>query len=172
MTQPTLLIILAVLGVVGTLSGVLLGGWLTRYNEGRKWRREHALEAYSSYVRLIDVIMDEASSAYRAEGDDYIKHYQIMSDKLTELSGSTDRIILLSTNDVHAPFGELGVFVGEVAQQLTRRPRLPESEVAVAKTRLAELRVSFLMNARNDLGVHPRYQEWNRMPKRRPTFKP
>jgi hypothetical protein len=70
MGQPLLLVLIAILGITGTLGGVWLGSRLTRRNEDRKWRREHALEAYSNFLRLVDATthatMGEAAGRYDA----------------------------------------------------------------------------------------------------------
>ena len=54
MSQPLVLVLIAILGITGTLGGVWLGSRLTQRNEDRKWRREHTLEAYSNFLRLVD----------------------------------------------------------------------------------------------------------------------
>ncbi len=57
-------ILLALLAVAGTLGGVWLGRYLERDNEALKWRREHALEAYTQVLRACAVVMDEADNIF------------------------------------------------------------------------------------------------------------
>jgi|SRR6202035_2947841 membrane protein YqaA with SNARE-associated domain len=57
--SPVMMIFLALLAVAGTLGGVWLGRYLERDNEALKWRREHALEAYTEVLRACAVVMDQ-----------------------------------------------------------------------------------------------------------------
>jgi hypothetical protein len=167
MSQPLVLVLIAILGITGTLGGVWLGSRLTQRNEDRKWRREHALEAYSNFLRLVDATVEESTHAYHAEceSESYKRHGTAVVEKLSELYRTSDRILLLSKNEMQAPFSDLGRYVPEVAQVLTKCPKNPETEIKSARSKLSELMARFVMAARNDLGVHPRNQLWNEKPK-------
>lgn len=167
MNQFLLVLVTALVTGVVSFTGIWFGSNLTRGNEDLKWRREHALEAYSNYIRLIDTIIHEASKAYRAEcgTEELRKSADILVEKLNELHLTSDRIILLSTTDLQKPFSDLSRFVPELAEQYTTCPKIPKAQAAETRSKLAELQASFMMNARNDLGVHPRNQEWNQKSK-------
>ena len=167
MSQQAVLLLIAILGIMGTLSGAWLGSRMTRSNEDRKWRREHALEAYSNCIRLTDAIMEAGTKIYRAECGtvDYNKHGGILIDKLTELYRTTDRILLVSTYELQAPFTELNRRLPKFAEELARCPKIAEEEMRAIRSKLADLEAQFVMMARNDLGVHPRNQVWKAKPK-------
>jgi hypothetical protein len=90
----------------------------------------------------------------------------MITEKLAELYATAPRIILLSPNELHGPFGALSRYVPQHAANLTHCPKASEAEVQASREKLAELATVFMMTARNDLGVHPPGQLWNEPPKR------
>jgi hypothetical protein len=80
----TAIVSLVVAGIA--LVGVMVGAGITtgvnyllavrkEAADTRNWRRDHALEAYSEFSRLVDTIITEANQAYVAECEsvEYIK---------------------------------------------------------------------------------------------------
>jgi hypothetical protein len=65
--SPVMIILLALLAVAGTLGGVWLGRYLERDNEALKWRRDHALEVYSEFIRAIEVAHAGSDRMYISE---------------------------------------------------------------------------------------------------------
>ena len=82
---------LAVLAVVGTLGGVWLGHYFERDNEVFKWRRDHALEAYSEVIKAVEAVRNAADISYFSYfngpcvTEQHAKHMGIVADKLAEL---------------------------------------------------------------------------------------
>jgi hypothetical protein len=163
MNQLTVVLITALVTGVISISGIWFGSHLTRKSENRKWRRDHALEAYSQFSRQVDVIVEEATTVYRTQcgSEQHIKHGMMAAEKLVEMYRTTDRIILLASDELQAPFSALSKYMPEFAEKLAQCPKATEDEIKAAKKKLIELQARFMMYARNDLGVHPQYQEWN-----------
>jgi hypothetical protein len=144
--------------ILSSISSLWLGSRLTRGAEDRKWRRDHALEAYSEFIRLVNAITVEAGNTYVAEcgTEEHVKHKRLVFEKLSELFRTNDRVILLASDDLQAPLSALTKHVtGEFITKSTQCPRFPDAEVRAEGIKLAELNADFIFRARNDLGVHP-----------------
>lgn len=50
----TIPLVIAVVGVAGTLAGVLVGGWQGRRHEHRRWLRDKRLDAYSAFGAAVN----------------------------------------------------------------------------------------------------------------------
>jgi hypothetical protein len=155
----------AIIGLAGVLVGAAIitasNFMLARRREAaedRNWRRNHALEAYSEFMALVDVITLEANGVYYAEGesDEYKKHSLMVIAKLGELYRTNDRVLLLASEELRLPFTALSRHVtGEFATKAVECPKVPEAEFKGARTKLADLFWTFTVTARNDLGVNP-----------------
>jgi hypothetical protein len=115
MDQSILPIFLAVVGLVGTLSGVWLGNRLTRGNEERKWRRDQCLEAYTDVLHTCTIVQYESTAAYVSEcgTSDHLRQASIVLEKVAEMYRAADRAILLGPQEVHKSVSELTVFCGK-----------------------------------------------------------
>ena len=143
-------LLVAILSVLGTLVVTWFGGRLTRENENRAWRRDHALEAYSDLIRLVEALRWEASAAYNSENYES----RDLSEKLSELSRTINRVtLLLASRELHAALSELAGVVGSCVRTAFQFPKVPEAEMKTLFTKLAEKTANFLSIARNDLGV-------------------
>ena len=84
--SPVMMIFLALLAVAGTLGGVWLGRYLERDNEALKWRREHALEAFTEVLRACAVVMDEADNIYHLEPSaERVAQGKLLFEKVAEM---------------------------------------------------------------------------------------
>jgi hypothetical protein len=151
-----------------SMSAIWIGGRLTRANEDRKWRRDHALEAYSEFIRLVDATTREANNAYLLEcgTEEHAKQGVKVVEQLSELYRTANRIILLASQELQAPFSALSRYTPEAAGKLVQCPKATEVEAKAAREKLADLSASFLMQARNDLGIHPSRQVRDQIPNR------
>jgi Kef-type K+ transport system membrane component KefB len=150
-------ILASLMAIVGALLGTGFGSRLTRANEDRKWRRDHALEAYSEFMRLISTITMEAGNCYRIEcgTEEHAKHGVMLVEKLTELYRTNDRVVLLASYELQRLLNALTKHVvGEFITKSNQCPKAPEGEVKALGDKLAQLSTDFIFTARNDLGVH------------------
>ena len=146
-----------VTGVV-SVSGIWFGSYLTRGNEDRKWRRDHALEAYSEFIRLVNAITVEAGNVYIAECGtvESVKHRKKLLEKLAELYRTHDRVILLAPLELQMPVTALmRQITGPFVTKSIQCPKAPDAEVKAEGEKLVTLNTDFTFKARNDLGVHP-----------------
>jgi hypothetical protein len=164
MNQLIVVLITALVTGAISISSLWLGSRLTRTNEDRKWRRDHALEAYSEFGHLVNAISLKAKDAYMAEceSEQYSKHGKTIVEKISELYRSNNRIILLSSNEVREPFTALSLYVPTLAATSTQCPKASEAEIQAVRKKFDELYASFIVTARDDLGVHLPHQEWPR----------
>jgi hypothetical protein len=149
-------LLVAIITLLGALAGVWLGSHLTRENENRTWRRDRALEAYSDFIRLVDVITAEARWAYLSEcgTDEQRRHRDIVVEKLSEMYHVISPVMLLA----QAPFSELTSYVeamGAFASKSIQCPKAPEAEISADREKIFGMGARFLSIARNDLGIVP-----------------
>jgi hypothetical protein len=106
MNQLIVVLITALVTGAISISSLWLGSRLTRSNEDRKWRRDHALEACSTFISLVDAITLEADNAYLLEcgTEEHAKQGVIVVEKLSELFRTSNRIVLLASKELQAPF--------------------------------------------------------------------
>jgi hypothetical protein len=163
MNQLVIVLITALVTGVVSMSGIWVGSRLTRENEDRKWRRDHALEAYSEFIRLVNAIVAEAGNVYITETGtvESVKHREKVLEKLTELYRTSDRVILLAPDELQAPLSALVKHVaGSFVTKSIQSPKASDAEVKAEGARLAEILADFTFKARNDLGVHPLPKKW------------
>jgi hypothetical protein len=163
------LALLAIAGTLGgTLGGVWLGSYLERDSDALKWRREHALQAYSQLVQAVDVVRFEADRIYVGPcyTEEHIKQARVVLDKMAEMVLITHRIVLLAPESVNAELRALTDYAGhQFASRSIECPKVEKSERSALMIGLAERLVAFRTEARNDLDVHPplhTIEEWNR----------
>jgi hypothetical protein len=160
----------ATVGLIGVVVGAGISTGVTyllavrkEATDTRNWRRDHALEAYSEFIRLVNAIIAEAGNAYITEYGtvESVKHRDKLLEKLTELYRTSDRVILLASDELQAPLSALvkhiaGAFVTKSIQS----PKASDAEVKAEGARLTEIMADFTFKARNDLGVHPLPEKW------------
>jgi hypothetical protein len=159
--SPVLMILLAVLAVVGTLGGVWLGHYLERDNEVFKWRRDHALEAYSEVIKAVEAVRNAADISYFSYfngpcvTEQHAKHMGIVADKLAELLRVAQTAKLVAPDAVNGSISILRDHMGEVAAKSNDCPKIEDSERKAMMSKFSLLLSQFLNEARNDIGVHP-----------------
>jgi len=99
----TLVIVVALLGIAGSVSGVWLGRYLERDNEAKKWRRDHALEAYTDFLHTAELVVSESVKAWHMECETKEKSEQsaIVLGILSSMYRAFNRIVLLSSEVLH-----------------------------------------------------------------------
>src|ERR1700736_4719519 len=122
--SPIMMIFLALLAVAGTLGGVWLGRYLERDNESLKWRREHALAAYTEVLRACAVVMDEADNIYHMEDSvERVAQGKLLFDKVAEMYRLSDRVTLLGPREIHTAVDALTLYYGkEIAARAHKAP--------------------------------------------------
>lgn len=166
--SPIFLVVLAIIAVCGTLGGVWLGRYLERDNDALKWRRDHALQAYTDFISACSVVMEEADRIYEMEqGPERVAQGNLLFDKVAAMYRLFDRVTLLAPSDLHKPLYELAHFYGQdIAARAQKSPKPLREEWRTIRLRAPALYMDFMMKARNDLGVHePLYtvEEWKKM---------
>jgi hypothetical protein len=158
MNQLLLVLITALVTGVVSISGIWFGSRLTRGNEDRKWRRDHALEAYSEFLSAVKIAISAYGLAYGAEcgTEKYAKHSGEALDKVADIHRTSGRIILLAPDALEAPFTALSNYITtEFLIMAIRCPKASADERKASNKRLAALMAAFMMAARNDIGIHP-----------------
>jgi len=166
--SPVFIVILALVAVCGTLGGVWLGRYLERDNDALKWRRDHALQAYTNFISACSVVMEEADNIYEMEqSPERVAQGKLLFDKVAEMYRLSDRVTLLAPGDLHKPMYDLAHYYGQdIAARAQKSPKPSREEWAAIRARAPALYMNFMMKARNDLGVHePLYTaaEWQKM---------
>jgi hypothetical protein len=167
MSQLLLVLITAIVTGAISVTGIWFGSNLTRRNEDWKWRRDHALEAYSDFVRAADLLRKETDQIYftlDCGTVEHVKKADVVYEKLHEMNRTTARIFLLAPDEVRE---KMHAFTDCMNKQIVPRsircPKIAVDEWNAAMTASAEPQVAFMNAARNDLGVHrPLYtvEEW------------
>ncbi|MFG3268429.1 MULTISPECIES: hypothetical protein [Streptomyces] len=136
-----------VVGVVGTLLGVLIGGALQQMqsSRNRRWQREDSLSdakrrVYTEYLRAISASYAQAMSGQRDRSED------------GRLNAATAEITVLSGRDVHKPACELTDTVLDVHSRIAASAGVTAVEVADVNRRRHELIERF----KSDLHIAPR----------------
>jgi len=155
----------AVVGLVGVVLGAGISTVVAYFlavrketTDTRNWRRDHALEAYSEFIGLVNTITVEAGNVYIAECGtvESVKHREKLYEKLAELYRTHDRVILLASLELQVPLTALMRQVtGGFITKSIQCPKAPDAEVKAESEKLATLNTDFTFKARNDLGVHP-----------------
>jgi hypothetical protein len=166
--SPIFVAILALIAVFGTLVGVWLGRYLERDNDALKWRRDHALQAYTDFISACSIVMEEADSIYEMEeGAERVAQGKVLFEKTAEMYRLSDRVTLLAPAELHIPMYDLAHYYGQdIAARAQKLPTPPREEWKAIRLRAPALYMNFMMKARNDLGVHePLYtaKEWKTM---------
>lgn len=156
MNQLLVVLITALVTGVVSISGIWFGSHLTRENESRKWRREHALEAYTAVLRACAVVMDEADNIYHMEPSaERVAQGKLLFEKVAEMYRLSDRVTLLGPREIHASVDALTLYYGtDIAARAQKAPKPSDDEWRVIRAGAAPLYMKFMMQARNDLGVH------------------
>jgi hypothetical protein len=153
-----LALVTGVIAILSSISSLWFGSRLASGAEDRKWRRDHALEAYSEFIRLVNAITVEAGNTNITEcgTEEHVKYKAMVFEKLTELYRTNDRVIFLAPDELQAPLSALiRHLTGEFITKSTQCPKARDAEVKAVGDRLAELIADFIFRVRNDLGVHP-----------------
>src|ERR1700730_3420265 len=156
--SPIFITALALIAVCGTLGGVWLGSRLTQRNEDRKWRRDHALEVYSGFLSAVETVISEAGMAYGAPcgTEEHTRRREAVMDKVADMHRLSSRLILLSPDALEAPFSALTNFIQtELLIMAIACPKAPADERKASNKKLATLLATFMVLARQDIGIHP-----------------
>jgi hypothetical protein len=143
--SPEFAIVVALLTITGTLVGTLGGVWLGRYlergNEAMKWRRDRLLDACSEFLRAVDTAVEASWTAFgtECETEEHKKQQRIAFAKVTEMQRVSDRILLLSSDAVEAPFqGLINLVRSEIVFTLVRCPKAPTNDRKEIQRKLRE----------------------------------
>jgi hypothetical protein len=166
--SPIFIIALALIAVCGTLGGVWLGSRLTRRNEDRKWRRDHALQSYTDFLQACSVVMEESAKIYEMEqSPERVGQGNVLLEKTAEMYRLSDRVTLLAPQNLHKPLFELAQYYGQdIAARAQKVPKPSTEEWKAIRARAPALYLDFMMKARNDLGIHEplyRVEEWKQI---------
>lgn len=136
-----------VVGVIGTLLGVVIGGALQQMQAARnhKWQREDSLSkakqsAYSEYLRSISASYAQAMSGQRNRSED------------ARLHAATAEIEVLAGREVSGPARDLVNAVIETHSMIAARTGVEEAVVAEVDRRRYEVVELF----KADLGLQAR----------------
>jgi hypothetical protein len=130
--------LLTIVGSLIALGGVWLGRHLERRNETMKWRRDRLLDAFSEFVRAMDLAVEAGKTAYWIEcgTKDHEEQKRIALAKAVEMSRVSDRILLLASAAVEAPFQALVdlvrtemVPIGTLSKGVYKRPERVAAKV-------------------------------------------
>jgi hypothetical protein len=164
MNQLLLVLITALVTGGISISGIWFGSRLTHGNEYRKWRRDHALEAYSTFLRAVDALVSQSAAAWYGEcgTEEHAKQRGAVHDNVQQMHIAGTRIVLLSPDALQAPFTALTKHLGtEIAGTSCKCPKVSEDERQAAITKLVTLQAEFILAAREDLGVQtPLHGRW------------
>jgi hypothetical protein len=156
--QILLVLITALVTGVVSITGIWFGSRLTRKSEDRKWRRDHALEAYTELIAAIDIVIFECDRIYvgvKCGTTEHNEQAELVLEKLAEMDRIAKRVFLLAPSAVNNRMHSLTQHVGEkIAKALCACPKIKEGERDAAKDKLAVLLAAFTNDARNDLGIH------------------
>lgn len=98
--DPTLLVLLPIIGVVATILGGLLGAWIQGRREHKKWKREKRYEAYvrlvATLIQLRELRREEAERKLDPDNPRFA-NLEARLDKFSEIKG-----------DLQAPYTVLG----------------------------------------------------------------
>jgi hypothetical protein len=157
-SSPELTAVLAVLAVLGTLGGVWLGRYLERGNEVTKWRRDRLLDAYSEFLRAVEMATAAGRRAYEiaCETEEHEKQRKMAFEKVAEMHRVSDRILLLSSDSVEPSFQFLTQFVAfDYVQTMVNCPKTTGLDRRILNDGISMLLERFVKSARDDLGIHP-----------------
>jgi hypothetical protein len=137
----------------------------------RNWRRDHVLQVYTDFIRACSVVMDEADNIYEMESSsERVAQGKLLFERVAEMYRLSDRVMLLAPADLHKPMNDLAYYYGhDIAARAQKSPIPSREEWKTIRSRAPALYMSFIMKARNDLGVHePLYslEEWKKNPGR------
>jgi hypothetical protein len=162
MNSPEMAVMLPVLTIAGSLIGAFGGVWLGRYlerrNEAMKWRRDRLLDAYSEFLRAVNIATVASAKAFEipCETPEHEKQRETAFEKVTEIRRVSDRILLLSSDSVGPPFESLRNFIAtEYVWGTTNCPKAASLDRKLLGQQLNILLTSFTESARDDLGIHP-----------------
>jgi hypothetical protein len=169
MNQFLLVLITALVTGIVSVTGIWFGSSLTRGNEDWKWRRDHALEAYSTFMQAVDQLRKETDNLYfvDCDTDAWVKQADLLYDKIIELDRATSRVFLLAPRDVINKMDDLTDNLRNGLVKVSRKcPKIDKDEWKTSGLVSAPPQAAFMNAARNDLGVHPpQYSiaEWTRI---------
>jgi hypothetical protein len=165
MNQLLVILITAMVTGVVSISGLWIGSYLTRENDAEKWRRDHALEAYSQFIEAVEAARFESdriyiSTEYKCGTEDHKKQAEVILDKQTKMNRLAQRVFLLAPDVVNERAWDLIAHMGkEIMVKSMTCPKIGESEREPALKKDSELLGYFRAEARNDLRIHPSHRD-------------
>jgi hypothetical protein len=162
----------AIIGLVGVLIGAAISTgasfWLAIRKEAietKNWRRERCLEVYTDILRACAIVMDEADEIYHMEPSvERVAEGKLLFEKVAEMYRLSDRVTLLGPREIHASVNGLTHYYGtDIAARAHKAPKPSDDEWREIRLGAAPLYMKFMMQARNDLGIHEplhSLQEW------------
>jgi hypothetical protein len=100
--------------------------------------------------------MDEADNIYHMEPSaERVAQGKLLFDRVAEMYRLSDRVTLLGPREIHASVDVLTRYYGkDVAARAQKAPKPSDDEWRAIRAGAAPLYMKFMMQARNDLGVH------------------
>ena len=128
-------------------------------------RRERCLEAYTDILRACAIVMDEADNIYHMEPSaERVAQGKLLFENVAEMYRLSDRVTLLGPREIHTPVDVLTRYYGtDIAARAHKAPKPSNDEWRGIRLGAAPLYMKFMMQARNDLGIHEplhSLQEW------------
>jgi hypothetical protein len=172
MNQLLLVLITALVTAGFSFTGLWIGARLTRGNEDRKWRRDHAIESYFEFIEAVETAQHESdriyiSTEYECGTEDHAKQAAVVLDKMIEMDRLAQHIFLLAPDVVNTHASHLTDHMGkEIVTKSILCPKIEKGERDLAVKQAVRLLVLFRNAARSDLGVHlPRHtrEEWEQL---------
>jgi hypothetical protein len=145
-------IIQTIMLACGPLLGIWFGSRLSSAKEGRQWRRDRFLEAYTDVIRACETLAIEATKVY-FETSGSTAQLDI-SEKVSELHRASQRVALLAQTVLPTLNAVVAHTDSEIAARAGVSPKMSAEEWnKIAVTDLAVLVAKFTDEARIDLGV-------------------
>jgi hypothetical protein len=110
--EASVALIVAVVGVIGTMGGVWLGRLMERSNEAMKWRRERRLESYADLFAACEALLLEASRAFvMSDPQDraVIAQNEVVMTKLTDMLRLYDKATLVGSREINPAIRSLSL---------------------------------------------------------------
>jgi hypothetical protein len=150
-------IVVALFGIVGTMSGVWLGRYQERRNEAMKWRRERCLETYTDLLATCTVLLVEATKAALIS-DPQDKAVREQNEKVLEqlmkLLRLTDKSALIVSPEADEAVRDLMTYYQtNIANRAVNWPKPTEQEWNQLTIQAANLYRKTADIARMDIGL-------------------
>jgi hypothetical protein len=113
---------------------------------------------YSEFLSAVETVISEAGMAYGAPcgTEEHTRRREAVMDKVADMHRLSSRLVLLSPDALEAPFSALTNFITtELLIMAIACPKAPADERNASNKKLAKLLATFMVLARQDIGIHP-----------------